>query len=31
MAKFNEKEVKEINAVISDIQKAIDTMKSPTC
>lgn len=31
MAKFNEKEVKEINAIISDIQKAIDTMKSPNC
>jgi hypothetical protein len=31
MAKFNEKEVKEINSVILDIQKAIDKMKSPNC
>jgi hypothetical protein len=31
MAKFNEKEVKEINTVISEIQKAIDAMKSANC
>jgi hypothetical protein len=27
MAKFNEHQVKEINAIISDIQKSIDTIK----
>jgi hypothetical protein len=31
MAKFNEKEVKEINATIADIQKAIDIKKSSNC
>lgn len=31
MPKFNEKEVKEINAIIADIQKAIDKVKSKNC
>jgi hypothetical protein len=31
MPKFNEKEVKEINDVIAEIQKAIDKAKSKKC
>jgi hypothetical protein len=31
MVIFNEKEIKEINSIVSDIQKAIEIMKSPNC
>lgn len=31
MPRFNEKEVKEINAIIADIQKAVDKLKTKKC